>query len=48
MKQLSAEVGDPPLQLNPGSIVHEDEQPSPLRLLPSSHSRLYLLPSPQI
>src|ERR1044071_6654004 len=35
------------VQVNPFSIVHVDEQPSPSLLLPSSQSSLSTRPSPQ-
>lgn len=35
------------IQFHPFSIVHHEEQPSPFRLLPSSHRSVIAIPSPQ-
>ena len=45
--QLSEVEGDPPLQVYSGSILQLAEHPSPSLLFPSSHSTIYLFPSPQ-
>ena len=47
-EQVSLFVGDPPVQLQPVSTDQEESQPSPLSVLPSSHtSSPTLRPSPQ-
>jgi hypothetical protein len=35
------------IQFHPLSIVHQEEQPSPFRLFPSSHRSVITIPSPQ-
>ena len=49
--QVSAIVGDPSIQFQPGSIKHLESHPSPFKRLPSSHSLekvRRLKPSPHI
>jgi len=46
--QIDIEVGDPPEHVKKGSIMQVLLQPSPLAKFPSSHSKLYKTPSPQI
>lgn len=45
-EQISLLFGEPPLQEYPNYILQSYEHPSPLLLLPSSHSKVYLNPSP--
>jgi hypothetical protein len=44
---VSLAAGDPPAQKNPLSIWHLLLHPSPSTVLPSSHGKTNLLPSPQ-
>lgn len=47
-EQVSLFVGDPPVQFQPVSTDQQESQPSPLSVLPSSHtSSPTLRPSPQ-
>jgi hypothetical protein len=45
--QESLEPGDPPEQVKPTSTLQSLLHPSPFTLLPSSHGRVNLFPSPQ-
>lgn len=47
-EHVSLELGDPFMQLYPVYILQSLEHPSPSILLPSSHSKENLLPSPHI
>lgn len=46
--QTDIEMELPPVQLQPASTVHVEEQPSPLTKLPSSQSIKKSIPSPHI
>ena len=47
--QLTGEVDEPPLHMNPSSYTHSESQPSKEKLLPSSHcSSGSILELPQI
>lgn len=46
--QISGEFDDPPTQLYPSSVVHDELQPSPETVLPSSHCAENLIPSPHV
>ena len=47
-EHTSGELGVPPKQLYPNSILQSLEQPSLSLLFPSSHSRENLIPSPHL
>lgn len=48
LEQISFEFGDPPEHVQPTSIWQSLLQPSLLKLLPSSHGKVNLFPSPQV
>jgi hypothetical protein len=47
-EQEDAFVEEPPMQVKSFSTEHYEEQPSPFIMLPSSHSTVIRIPSPQI